>query len=181
MRRLHVAMAVTVALSFAVDVRRVYAAGRAGARRGQTPPRQWWVNKDKGGQFGKNKVHIKLADLKARHKGQPNWSEVVVDDENYPLDLQPGAPGTKITPRMRPDTREFFVVVEGEMRFTLEGQPEPILDQARVGREHPEKDDVFGRSHWQRSGALGRRQPGELQDARAGDRSATAANARRTP
>ena len=38
---------------------------------GQTPPRQWWVNKDKPGQYGKNKVHIKLADLKARHKGQP--------------------------------------------------------------------------------------------------------------
>ena len=72
-------------------------------------------------------MHIKLTDLKARHKGQANWSEVVVDDENYHSTYNQGAPGTKITSRMRPDTREFFVVVEGEMRFTLEGQPEPIL------------------------------------------------------
>ena len=98
-----------------------------GTGRGNAPPRQWWVNKDKPAQFGKNKVHIKLADLKARHKGQPNWSEVVVDDENYYSTYNQGAPGTKITSRMRPDTREFFVIVEGEMRFTLEGQPEPIL------------------------------------------------------
>ena len=90
-----------------------------------------------------------MTDLKARHKGQANWTEVVVDDENYHSTYNQGAPGTKITSRMRPDTREFFVVVEGEMRFTLEGQPEPILDQARIGREHPEKDDVFSRSDWQ--------------------------------
>ena len=91
------------------------------------PPRQWWVNKDKGGQFGKHAVHVKLADLKARHKGQANWTEVVVNDEHYHSTYNSGAPGTKITPRMRPDTREFFVVVEGEMRFALEGQTEPIV------------------------------------------------------
>jgi mannose-6-phosphate isomerase-like protein (cupin superfamily) len=102
------------------------ASPQAAPGRGQAPPRQWWVNKDKPGQFGKHKVHIKLADLKARHKGQANWTEVVVDDENFHSTYSSGAPGTKITPRMRPDTREFFVVVEGEMRFTLEGQPEPI-------------------------------------------------------
>ena len=27
---------------------------------------------------------------------------------------------------MHPDTREFFAVVEGQIRFVLEGQPEPI-------------------------------------------------------
>ena len=133
MRRLHVAMAVAVALSFGLTPSVYTQQGGAGAPqqaggggRGQ-PPRQWWVNKDKGGQYGKLKPHIKLPDLKARHKGQASWSEVVVDDENFHATYNQGQPGAKITPRMRPDTREFFVVVEGEMRFTLEGQPEPIL------------------------------------------------------
>jgi mannose-6-phosphate isomerase-like protein (cupin superfamily) len=52
---------------------------------------------------------------------------VVVADENYHATYNQGAPGTKIAPRMRPDTREFFVIVEGEMQFTIEGQSEPIL------------------------------------------------------
>jgi len=125
MRRLHAATAVAVALFFGLTLPAYTQQPATG--RGQTPPRQWWVNKDKGGQYGRNKPHIKLADLKARHKGQANWSEVVVADENFHSTYNQGQPGTKITPRMRPDTREFFVVVEGEMRFTLEGQPEPIV------------------------------------------------------
>jgi mannose-6-phosphate isomerase-like protein (cupin superfamily) len=132
MRRLHLPLAVAVAFVFsgasAVLTQGGAAVQQPATGRGQAPPpRQWWVNKDKPAQFGKNKVHIKLTDLKARHKGQANWTEVVVDDENYQSTYNQGAPGTKITSRMRPDTREFFVIVEGEMRFTLEGQPEPIL------------------------------------------------------
>ena len=101
---------------------------------GQTPPRQWWVNKDKPGQYGKNKVHIKLVDLKARHKGQANWSEMVVDDENYYSTYNQGAPGEKITPRMRPDTREFYVVVEGG-RFCNRRSARTDCHEAWVGRE----------------------------------------------
>lgn len=133
MKRLHVAMAAAAVLTLGLGTPTVFtqqggAAGTAQqpvAGRG-APPRQWWVNKDKPGQYGKNKVHVKLAELKARRKGQANWTEVVVEDENFHSTYSSGSPGTKITPRMRPDTREFFVVVEGEMRFTLEGQ-EPIM------------------------------------------------------
>jgi quercetin dioxygenase-like cupin family protein len=32
------------------------------------------------------------------------------------------APGTKVTPRFHPDTREWFAVVEGEVRVEIEGQ-----------------------------------------------------------
>ena len=133
MRRLHVPLAVAIAVVFS-GAPIVFTQGgtpavqQPAAARGQAPsPRQWWVNKDKPGQFGKNKVHIKRMDLKARHKGQANWTAVVVDDENYYSTYNQGEPGTKITARMHPDTREFFVVVEGEMRFTVEGQPDPIL------------------------------------------------------
>ena len=130
--RLHSAMAVVGVLLCSTGIATVFSQqGQitvpAPATAAAAPARQWWVNKDRGGQFGKHKVHIKLADLKARHKGEATWTEVVVDDENYHSTYNAGAPGTKITPRMRPDTREFFVVVEGEMRFTLEGQPEPIV------------------------------------------------------
>ena len=121
MKRLHVAMACAVVVAFGMATHTVYTQGA-----GATPTRQWWVNKDKPGQYGKHKPHIKLADLKARHKGQPTWTEVVVDDGNFYSTYNSGAPGTRISTRMHPDTREFFVVVEGEMRFAIEGQPEPI-------------------------------------------------------
>src|SRR5689334_6539567 len=98
MRRLHVALTITVALSFGLTSA-VYSQGGG---RGQEPPRQWWVNKARGGQYGKNKPHIKLPDLKARHKGQANWTEVVVEDENFHATYNQGQPGFKVTPRMRP-------------------------------------------------------------------------------
>jgi mannose-6-phosphate isomerase-like protein (cupin superfamily) len=101
-------------------------AGAAGGR-GSAPPRLWWVAKAKAGEYGTNKPHIKLTDLKASHQGQPNWTEVVVNDENFHAEYSQGAPGFTIATRMRPDTREFFVVIEGQMRFTLEGQPVPIV------------------------------------------------------
>lgn len=114
----------SVVCVFVVAAGHVYTQGRGE----QAPTRQWWVNKDKPGQYGpKNKAWIKLADLKARHKGQATWTEVVVEDENFHATYNSGAPGTKISTRMRPDTREFFVVVEGEMRFTIEGQPAPVV------------------------------------------------------
>jgi mannose-6-phosphate isomerase-like protein (cupin superfamily) len=129
MKRSRVAVAVAVALGFTFAAS-VSTQGGGGAQAGPgrgTPPRQWWVNKNKGGQYGRNKPHIKLADLKARHKGQASWTEVVVEDENFHATYNSGAPGSKIAPRMHPDTRAFFVIVEGEMRFSLEGQGEPLV------------------------------------------------------
>jgi mannose-6-phosphate isomerase-like protein (cupin superfamily) len=100
---------------------------QAQQRAGGPPPRQWWVAKAKPGQYGTNKPHIKLPDLKARHKGQPTWMEVVVNDENYHAEYHQGAPGVKMSTVMHPDTREFYAVMEGQMRFTLDGQPEPMV------------------------------------------------------
>jgi mannose-6-phosphate isomerase-like protein (cupin superfamily) len=96
-------------------------------RAGTPAPRQWWVAKATPGQYGTNKPHIKLADLKARHTGQPSWMEVVVNDENFHAEYHQGAPGVTIPTVMHPDTREFYAVMEGQMRFTLEGQSDPIV------------------------------------------------------
>jgi mannose-6-phosphate isomerase-like protein (cupin superfamily) len=104
--------------------------GGGGAAATPASPRLWWVAKDRPGQYGKNKPHIKLVDLKTRHRGEASWMEVVVDDENFHAEYNQGAPGFTIATRMHPDTREFFAVIEGQMRFTLEGQPAPIIATA---------------------------------------------------
>lgn len=69
---------------------------------------------------------MKLADIKARHKGEIGWREVVVDDGRLTGEYVAAAPGAKVDRRMHPDTREWFAVVEGDVRMTIEGQ-EPFV------------------------------------------------------
>ena len=65
---------------------------------------------------------VKLADLKARHKGEASWTERLVDDGRLSGEYYAAAPGTKVARRFHPDTREWFAVVEGEVRVDIEGQ-----------------------------------------------------------
>jgi quercetin dioxygenase-like cupin family protein len=69
------------------------------------------------------KVWTKLSDLKARHAGQANWRELLVDDGRLTGEYVAAAPGTRVSKRLHPDTREWFAVVEGEVRVEIEGQP----------------------------------------------------------
>jgi quercetin dioxygenase-like cupin family protein len=78
---------------------------------GYTPPQRPWT---------------KLADLKARHAHERGWRELVVDDGRLTAEYIAAAPGTKTEPKMHPDTREWFAVVDGEVRVDIEGQP-PIV------------------------------------------------------
>jgi len=75
---------------------------------------------------GANKPHIVYSDLLARHKGQLNWTEVVLDDKDLHGEFIWSAPGTKTPPRFHPDTREWWVITEGRIRFNIEGQ-EPFV------------------------------------------------------
>ena len=68
------------------------------------------------------KPWVKLADLKAKHKGQASWREVIVDDGRLAAEYVAAAPGTKEARRFHPDTREWFAIVEGEVRVEIEGQ-----------------------------------------------------------
>jgi len=68
------------------------------------------------------KPWVKIADLKAKHKGQANWHEVVVDDGRLTGEYYSAAPGAKVSRRFHPDTREWFAVVEGDVRVEIEGQ-----------------------------------------------------------
>lgn len=74
------------------------------------------------GYTGIHKPWIKLADLKAKHKGQSNWRELLVDDGRLTAEYFSAAPGTRVSRRFHPDTREWFAVVEGEVRVEIEGQ-----------------------------------------------------------
>src|SRR5688572_27487265 len=74
------------------------------------------------GYTGIHKPWVKLADLKARHKGQSTWRELIVSDGRLTAEYFSAAPGTKVTRRFHPDTREWFAVVDGEVRVEIEGQ-----------------------------------------------------------
>jgi mannose-6-phosphate isomerase-like protein (cupin superfamily) len=84
----------------------------------------WWVEKTKGGVYNPPMRPLwKLADLKAMHQGQNNWREQIIKDPEQDATYNSAAPGTKFPRELHPDTHNVFVVITGEMHFTVEGQP----------------------------------------------------------
>jgi mannose-6-phosphate isomerase-like protein (cupin superfamily) len=78
-----------------------------------------------GGWTGGHRPHTRLRDVLERHKGQADWVETVVDDESLFAQWISMRPGQKTPRRMNGDTREWWVVQSGSLRFTVEGQ-EPV-------------------------------------------------------
>lgn len=76
-----------------------------------------------------HKPHTKIADLKAKHKGKADWSEVIVDDAHLHAEYIQSKPGGKVARRFHPDTRAWWVVMEGQIRFEIEGV-EPFVATA---------------------------------------------------
>jgi hypothetical protein len=60
------------------------------------------------------KPWIKIADLKTKHRGQTTWHEVAVDDGRLTGEYVAAAPGTRVSKRFHPDTREWFAVLEAK-------------------------------------------------------------------
>ena len=73
-----------------------------------------------------HKPHTKLADVLAKHKGQTDWTQQVVDDDNLHAAYISMGPGKRTPLRMNADTREWWVIQDGEIRFTIDGQ-EPFV------------------------------------------------------
>lgn len=69
-----------------------------------------------------HKPHTKLTEVKAKHKGEANWRELVVDDDHLHGEYVAAAAGSKVGRRFHPDTREWWVVLEGQIKFDIEGQ-----------------------------------------------------------
>src|SRR5258706_317530 len=73
-----------------------------------------------------NKPLTKLSELRSKHAGQPNWTETVVSDNLFHADYISMAPGAKTPRRLHPDNRAWWIVQDGQIRFTIEGQ-EPFV------------------------------------------------------
>src|SRR5678816_2390469 len=68
----------------------------------------------------------KLSELLAKHKGQANWTQTVVDDAFLHADYISMGPGVKTPRQFHPDTRAWWIVQDGQIRFSIEGQ-EPFV------------------------------------------------------
>ena len=73
-----------------------------------------------------NTAHTRLFDLLAKHKGQQNWAEIVVHDHLFHGEYISMAAGAKTPRRFHQDHRIWWVVQDGQIRFTIEGQ-EPFI------------------------------------------------------
>jgi mannose-6-phosphate isomerase-like protein (cupin superfamily) len=69
-----------------------------------------------------HRPHTRLADLIEKHKGAHDWQEVVVDDDHLNAVYISAMPGAKTPSRLHPDTREWWVVMGGQIRFAIAGQ-----------------------------------------------------------
>jgi len=79
-----------------------------------------------GGWTGVHRPHTKLHDVLARHEGQKDWVETVVDDESLFAQWISMAPGAKTPRRMNGDTREWWIVQSGTLKFSVDGR-EPVI------------------------------------------------------
>ena len=86
------------------------------------PPQYFWLQKAKGEYASPQQPIHRLADLKAKYKGQNAWREVVVRDGELQAEYQSVPAGTNVSPRMHPSTASFLVVFEGEMAWQIENQ-----------------------------------------------------------
>ncbi len=68
-----------------------------------------------------HKPLTKLSDILAKHKGQQDWSEVIVNDNLFHGSYISMAPGAKTPRRFQQDNRAFWIVQDGQIRFTIEG------------------------------------------------------------
>ncbi len=79
-----------------------------------------------GAYLPPHKPISKWADLKAKHTGESSWRELIVDDEHLRSEYISATPGTREPRQLHPDTREWWVVMDGQIRFDIEGQ-EPFV------------------------------------------------------
>ena len=64
--------------------------------------------------------------MRAKHAGEQNWTETIVDDNLFRGQYISLAPGAKTPRRFHQDNRAWWIVEDGQIRFTIEGQ-EPFI------------------------------------------------------
>jgi mannose-6-phosphate isomerase-like protein (cupin superfamily) len=78
------------------------------------------------GWTGVHRPHTKIKDVLARHHGQSDWVETIVDDESLFAQWISMGPGRKTPQRMNGDTREWWIVQSGSLKFSVDGR-EPVV------------------------------------------------------
>jgi len=68
----------------------------------------------------------KLSEILADHAGQQSWSVTVVDDRHLKAEYISMAPGESTPAMFYADNRAWWVVQDGQIRFTIDGQ-EPFV------------------------------------------------------
>lgn len=72
------------------------------------------------------KLHTKFTDVVAKHQGHAEWREPIVRDDHFDVDYVQLKPGGKVSPRFKPDTRSWWIVRDGKVRYKIEGQDDVI-------------------------------------------------------
>lgn len=70
-----------------------------------------------------NRAHWALSTILASHAGQKSWAQDIVEDKDFSARYIQMAPGGKTEPQFYADSRVFWVVQSGKIRFHIEGQP----------------------------------------------------------
>src|SRR5437879_5477075 len=76
----------------------------AGAAHAARYPPTGWRKQKVAFTFRLTTPLVKLADLRAKHAGQTNWTEIVVKDPKDQAEYKSAVPGTKFQRRLHPDT-----------------------------------------------------------------------------
>lgn len=71
---------------------------------------------------GPNRPIWRLADILARHRGTPRWTQEVLREPDYTVRYIMMAPGEQTRPQFWADDRVFWAVLSGRMRVTIAGQ-----------------------------------------------------------
>jgi mannose-6-phosphate isomerase-like protein (cupin superfamily) len=83
-----------------------------------------WAPKSAPGKYeGPHKPITRFKELRAQHAGQKEWRQTIVDDELLRSEWIQLPPGAR-TPRvLHPDSRTWWVIQEGQVKFEIENQP----------------------------------------------------------
>jgi mannose-6-phosphate isomerase-like protein (cupin superfamily) len=73
-----------------------------------------------------NKPIWRLSEIMAAHKGQSDWVQPIVRDQDYAADYISMGPGQKTKPQFWADDPVFWYIASGQVRFHIEGQ-EPFV------------------------------------------------------
>jgi len=133
-RMVFVVAAVVMGVTLPIQPTEVHGQQRGGGGRGQAAAGQgrgqmevWAPMPEKANPFvPPNKPITRVKDLLAKHKAEQNWTEVIVNDNLFHGEYISMAPGAKTPRRFHQDNRAFWIVQDGQIRFTIEGQ-EPFV------------------------------------------------------